>query len=530
MKLEKEISVKKRTNLIMQVLVLGCFMLGLFFICPLKAEASEEDPTYGWGINTDMYIDGEQWINDGVVLKQFKSDGKGGTITYNRVNNTLTVKNYTFNGEVIDYYAPISARCMGKEFHIVLVGTNIIEKKGTSRVDYETGLERRGIELYWINCTTIEGSGKLISNVSIKTIVAGNKLVFKDCDIEISAPFSGVKGSTVELINANVDITIEDKNARDAYTGFEADYLKVDNSNLIVRGINHRTMWIRRRLVPIGVVDVDIPNSEMKYTDNWEDKIILGSDVKIADEEGNPLDIEKIRLDGIPLFLFFKNGRPATNIFITSTKKANLNQLIAEVVEKIEQIGIVSASSRTAIDNARNAYEALSRLGKEADYAKAKIFNYQKLVDAEAEYIRIVKQEQAGKEQEEEKENPNPNGAIVGSRTRKADKMIQVKGKKYLVKTPEFNSLKSKKRKTLTLSWKVDKNCDGYQIYYSRNKKFKNAKKLLIAKKTKKIKGEKTIKKLTSNKTYYVKIRAYKKVKGKRYYGNFSVIRKVKVK
>ncbi len=42
--------------------------------------------------------------------------------------------------------------------------------------------------------------------------------------------------------------------------------------------------------------------------------------------------------------------------------------------------------------------------------------------------------------------------------------------------------------------------------------------------------GTKTIKKLTSKKTYYVKVRAYKKVSGKTYYGAYCKAKTVKVK
>ena len=41
--------------------------------------------------------------------------------------------------------------------------------------------------------------------------------------------------------------------------------------------------------------------------------------------------------------------------------------------------------------------------------------------------------------------------------------------------------------------------------------------------------GTATIKKLTRNKTYYVKVRAYKTVKGKKIYGAYSSVKKVKV-
>ena len=74
-------------------------------------------------------------------------------------------------------------------------------------------------------------------------------------------------------------------------------------------------------------------------------------------------------------------------------------------------------------------------------------------------------------------------------------------------------------KKQLTLKWKVDKSVTGYEIEYSLKKNFKNAKLITI-------KDSETdsieISKLKEKKTYYVRIRAFKKVKGKKYYSDWS--------
>ncbi|WP_455484981.1 hypothetical protein [Eubacterium sp.] len=65
---------------------------------------------------------------------------------------------------------------------------------------------------------------------------------------------------------------------------------------------------------------------------------------------------------------------------------------------------------------------------------------------------------------------------------------------------------------------------DGVQIQYSTNKKFSNAK----TSSTKK--ASKTIKGLKKKKTYYLRVRSYKKVNGKKVYSKWSTVRKVKTK
>ncbi|MBQ7203497.1 MAG: leucine-rich repeat protein [Eubacterium sp.] len=82
-------------------------------------------------------------------------------------------------------------------------------------------------------------------------------------------------------------------------------------------------------------------------------------------------------------------------------------------------------------------------------------------------------------------------------------------------------------KKKLTVKWKAVKGLYGYEIQYSTNANMKKAK-------TVKIVGTKkattTIKKLKSKKKYYVRIRAVKKIKKTKYYGNWSKVKAVKVK
>ena len=92
-------------------------------------------------------------------------------------------------------------------------------------------------------------------------------------------------------------------------------------------------------------------------------------------------------------------------------------------------------------------------------------------------------------------------------------------------KATALKKLRAVNGKKMTVSWKKVKNIDGYQLQYSTSSKFKTYK-------TKKIKAgtlTKTISKLKKGKTYYVRIRTYKKESGKTYYSTWSKAGKVKI-
>lgn len=83
---------------------------------------------------------------------------------------------------------------------------------------------------------------------------------------------------------------------------------------------------------------------------------------------------------------------------------------------------------------------------------------------------------------------------------------------------------KSNKKGKLVLKWGKIKKVKGYQIQYSLKKNFSN-------KKTKNTKSNQvSFKGLKSKKKYYIRIRAYTSQKGKRQYGKWSKIKKIKIK
>ena len=99
--------------------------------------------------------------------------------------------------------------------------------------------------------------------------------------------------------------------------------------------------------------------------------------------------------------------------------------------------------------------------------------------------------------------------------------------KKY---TPAKTTLKSVKKtgtKKAKLNWKKVKAASGYEIYMS-TKKSSGYKKIKTIKKAKTVTFTKSG--LKKKKTYYFKVRTYRTANGVTYYGNYSNVKKVKIK
>ena len=80
-------------------------------------------------------------------------------------------------------------------------------------------------------------------------------------------------------------------------------------------------------------------------------------------------------------------------------------------------------------------------------------------------------------------------------------------------------------KRAAKVKWKRVSGADGYQIQCSAGKNFKNAK-------TKTVKNITALKmsKLSGKRTYYVRIRSWKKVGKNVYYSGWSKVKKVKIK
>lgn len=97
----------------------------------------------------------------------------------------------------------------------------------------------------------------------------------------------------------------------------------------------------------------------------------------------------------------------------------------------------------------------------------------------------------------------------------------------YEPKKVTLTSVKSTEAKKATVSFKKLTFISGYEICYSASNSFASGNKTVGVPSNK---TSKTLTGLSSKKNYYVKMRAYKTVNGKKYYGAWSSVKKVMVK
>ena len=98
------------------------------------------------------------------------------------------------------------------------------------------------------------------------------------------------------------------------------------------------------------------------------------------------------------------------------------------------------------------------------------------------------------------------------------------------VSKPKKTKIKKVKaaKKALAVTWNKVSGVKGYQVQVATDKKFKKNKKTVTIKKQKTTKT--TVKKLKAKKKYYVRVRTYKTVKGKKVYSSWSSVKSVKTK
>lgn len=191
-----------------------------------------------------------------------------------------------------------------------------------------------------------------------------------------------------------------------------------------------------------------------------------------------------------------------------------LNKRLTAVEAKLDKVkklpNKVNKENSAALEEAKKELEETKKALAETEKKKEEL---SRKLDALIEDLQKTWEQLEKVEEELKKQNNTPTSSSTVTSIKKPG---QVKGLK----------LKAGKKK-VTVTYKTVSGATSYKVTYSTSKKFKKAKTVTVTSgKTVK----KTISKLKSKKTYYVKVCAVKKVKGKNITGKWSGAKSVKVK
>ena len=539
------------------IFILLPMLMLLFSVIRVEAEEEKYYPKY----DRSEYImfKGERILDD----RYFKTDksvikgSKGGTLTFDLDRDRLIFDNFKdeFLEEGIDVYLAVGLfNSEGVE----------IELKGDNEIMLADGKSRA----IFLNADVeLKGPGTLTINGPLQ---AANKFIVRDCDITINSWRFGLEVDSFELYDSDINVTTT---AKAFYqNAFCISYMIIENSTL--RGAS-----------PQSYHCAPCFEAEDFYREYFDLSQIFTpkSNEIIIDDDGNTLYPVTRTFNNFKYFVFTKDveaynayqpGNTALAVNIVSPSRLKQLKAVEQVKEKIAAIQTVTAGSGEKIQAARSAYDSLD------NNMRYKVKNIDVLEKAEKAY-KEINQKEANKviamisglgtitaesgSKMEAVENAYDNltadqKKLVSNYTDikkawlKFQKAVEQKeqdewlreqeafyeGIRSLSKE-EFSQLQvsnttngvsvrsavSKKKKTLTLKWKKEKNCSGYQIAYSTKQNFKSQKKILVQGGSK---VSYTINNLTSKKTYFVRIRSYRRVNGKNSYGKWSKTYKVKIK
>ena len=186
-------------------------------------------------------------------------------------------------------------------------------------------------------------------------------------------------------------------------------------------------------------------------------------------------------------------------------------------------------------DNAEYNYSItdIYFLGTEEEWNKITVESGNDILDSVTVHYTPEDSEEGEKEdpKEDPKEDSKDDSKEDSKDASKDDtKPSESAVKKITVKKPKLKKVmrvKGKKR-VVKAFWSKIKGISGFEIQFSTSKKFKKSKTKTY--RIKKSKTKKAFKKLKRKKKYYVRIRAYKTVKGEKHYSNWSNIKTVKTK
>ena len=497
-----------------------------------------------------------------VVENSILNDNMPEGVTYDKETNTLTLT---------DYYGSSN-----DEYFIYADGTLNIELIGENTFIEGTNSVYCGIQVE--NYLNIFGNGtlNLKSNSWVQGIIARKKIEIKDSKINISGKSSFFYGISLYAWDNYAD-----------RTNAEECCIEIDNS--LINIINSIEKTTENSLnVGIDAQDADLiinhSNININLTHGTNvfgmvTGLYSSNDYKfyggrLSIDELSQIDIAANECDNVYTTYFYKNNIKSQYVFAgndSNKLKSNVDEIFFydDIWERTEcdysYLEFTSHNWKTEIVRATLSEDGLiqrqcsdcgiiSREEKIPKIQSVELENQSYVYTGQEIKPNVIAKDINGKIVSDDeysvdyKDNIKVGKATVtvkfngnyycGSVTKtfnisekpkSANKKVTDTKKGENINKPKATSIKKLKsaKKSLKITWKKVSGVNGYEIQYSKSSKFKKAKKI-VAKKAKYT--SKTIKKLKPKKKYYVRIRTYKIVDGKKYYSSWSKKKSKKIK
>ncbi|MCQ4635333.1 Ig-like domain-containing protein [Anaerovorax odorimutans] len=345
------------------------------------------------------------------------------------------------------------------------------------------------------------------------------------------------------------------KTARSAYNGFKEQY--AGNNESMIRNIS--TLNEAEKAYQILDDQVQAVKAAMAKFDNFEDSVLTYDQQKqIAQIEA---DFAKLDKNQKAVMEEEDYGQGYVDYLVELSKASQNREAVSQanrvskLADQLPATATYSAADKSKIDAARNMYNSVVA---ETPATKALLTaDLAKIQKAETEYRNAKRTAYNNVRISLSTTQYTYNGgaktpavyglsAFVNGRDYSVAYKNNVKTGKATVtvtaigdcaglsaKTATFRITpakaaisklkKGKKSFKVTIKSQKSAGVSGYQISYSlkKNKSFKS---------TTTTKTSKTVKKLKAKKNYYVKVRSYKTIDGKKYYGAYSKVKKIKTK
>lgn len=247
--------------------------------------------------------------------------------------------------------------------------------------------------------------------------------------------------------------------------------------------------------------------------------------VKVNGQEADPVNVNNAVLD---ISNMLANGANTLDITIATTLSNRLLQMgrlelssgfFNNYEVKYYANGL---SAATLIPFAEEKLSESNRV-RTAGELNAELEAARKAADEAKAELAALKADKAASDAELQAARKTAEDALKAVRAAQA----QIDRMKFSNKKMKTKTVKSNSRRTGKVSWNKVSGANGYQIQYSAKSNFRSSKTITV-KSGKTV--AKTILKLKSKKTYYVRMRAYRTIAGKNAYTNYSTIKKVTVK